>query len=63
VLGLLAGWSWEYGLVGPMQGPIAKATGNMDFSWAAGMLVAGGLYWLLARDRVRRSTSERFVRS
>jgi nucleobase:cation symporter-1, NCS1 family len=63
VLGLAAGWSWEYGLVGPMQGPIAKATGNMDFSWAAGMLVAGGLYWLLARDRVRRSTSERFVRS
>ena len=63
VLGLAAGWSWEYGLVGPMQGPIAKATGNMDFSWAAGLLVAGGLYWLLARDRIRRSSSDRFVRS
>ena len=25
--------------------------------------IVGGLYWLLARDRVRRSTSERFVRS
>jgi nucleobase:cation symporter-1, NCS1 family len=53
VLGLAAGWSWEYGLVGPLQGPIAKALGNTDFSWAAGMLVAGGLYWILARDRVR----------
>jgi NCS1 family nucleobase:cation symporter-1 len=58
VLGLAAGWAWEYGLVGPLQGPIAKALGNTDFSWAAGMLVAGGLYWVLARDRVRRTTPE-----
>ena len=63
VLGLAAGWAWEFGLVEPLQGPIAKATGNTDFSWAAGMLVAGGLYWLLARERIRRSTSERFARS
>jgi nucleobase:cation symporter-1, NCS1 family len=63
VLGLAAGWAWEYGLVGPLQGPIAKATGNTDFSWAAGMIVAGGLYWLLAGERVRRSTSQRFARS
>lgn len=56
VLGLAAGWAWEYGLVGPLQGPIAKALGNTDFSWAAGMLVAGGLYWMLARDRVRATT-------
>jgi NCS1 family nucleobase:cation symporter-1 len=54
--GLAAGWAWEYGLVGPMQGPIAKAIGNTDFSWAAGMLVAGGLYYLLAAERVRRTT-------
>jgi nucleobase:cation symporter-1, NCS1 family len=58
VAGLAAGWAWEYGLVGPLQGPIAKALGNTDFSWAAGMLVAGGLYWLLAADRVRRTVSE-----
>jgi NCS1 family nucleobase:cation symporter-1 len=63
VIGLAAGWAWEFGLVEPLQGPIAKATGNTDFSWAAGMIVAGGLYWLLARERVRRSTSERFARS
>ena len=53
VLGLAAGWAWEYGLVGPLQGPIAKALGNTDFSWAAGMLVAGSLYYFLARGRVR----------
>ncbi|HEY6695837.1 MAG TPA: cytosine permease [Solirubrobacteraceae bacterium] len=63
VLGLAAGWAWEYGLVGPLQGPIAKALGNTDFSWAAGMLVAGGLYWALAGRRVRASTSQRFARS
>jgi NCS1 family nucleobase:cation symporter-1 len=58
VLGLAAGWAWEYGLVKPLQGPIAKALGNTDFSWAAGMLVAGGLYWILAAERVRRTTPE-----
>jgi NCS1 family nucleobase:cation symporter-1 len=56
VLGLAAGWAWQYGLVGPLQGPIAKGLGNTDFSWAAGMLVAGGLYWVLAAARVRRTT-------
>jgi NCS1 nucleoside transporter family len=64
VLGLAAGWAWEYGLVGPLQGPIAKALGNTDFSWAAGMLVAGGLYYALARDRVRRGApADRFART
>jgi nucleobase:cation symporter-1, NCS1 family len=59
VCGLAAGWAWQYGLVGPLQGPVAKALGNTDFSWAAGMLVAGGLYWVLAAGRVRRTTPER----
>jgi NCS1 family nucleobase:cation symporter-1 len=63
VLGLAAGWSWQYGLVGPLQGPIAKALGNTDFSWAAGMLVAGGLYWALAGNRVRQTSGERFART
>ena len=57
--GLLAGWAWEYGLVGPMQGPIAKALGNTDFSWAAGMIVAGVLYYVLAANRVRETTPVR----
>jgi NCS1 family nucleobase:cation symporter-1 len=56
VCGLAVGWAWEYGLVKPLQGPLAKGLGNTDFSWAAGMLVAGGLYWALAASRVRRTT-------
>ena len=45
--GLVAGWSWEYGLVGFMQGPLAKATNNIDVSWLAAFVVSGGLYYLL----------------
>jgi NCS1 family nucleobase:cation symporter-1 len=63
VLGLAAGWAWQFGLVGPLQGPIAKTLGDTDFSWAAGMIVAGGLYWILARKRVRDSATERFART
>ncbi|TCO17310.1 NCS1 nucleoside transporter family [Kribbella steppae] len=48
-LGLVAGWSWQYGLVPAMQGPIAIAMNNTDFSWLSGSLVAGGLYYLAAR--------------
>jgi NCS1 family nucleobase:cation symporter-1 len=58
VCGLAAGWAWQYGLVGPLQGPVAKALGNTVFSWAAGLLVAGGLYWVLAAARVRRTTPD-----
>jgi purine-cytosine permease-like protein len=42
--GLVAGWSWQYGLVPAMQGPIAVAMGGTDFSW-----LAGGRYRLPAR--------------
>jgi len=45
--GLVAGWAWEYGLVGFMQGPIAKATNNTDISWLTGFVVSGGLYYAL----------------
>jgi purine-cytosine permease-like protein len=53
IAGLVAGWAWEYGLVPEMQGPIAKALGNTDFSWAGGLLVSGGLYYILSASRVR----------
>ncbi|WP_433207932.1 cytosine permease [Nocardia sp. CA-107356] len=53
VAGLLAGWSWQYGVVSAMQGPVAKALGNTDFSWLAGSLVAGGLYAILTAARRR----------
>jgi NCS1 nucleoside transporter family len=45
--GLVAGWAWEYGLVSFMQGPIAKATNNIDLSWLAAFVVSGGLYYIL----------------
>lgn len=47
--GLLAGWSWQYGLVPAMQGPIATVMNGTDFSWLSGSVVAGGLYYVLAR--------------
>ncbi|ODQ91804.1 thiamine permease [Mycolicibacterium flavescens] len=46
-LGVVAGWSWQYGLVPAMQGPLASALGGTDLSWLSGSLVAGGLYYLL----------------
>jgi NCS1 family nucleobase:cation symporter-1 len=53
--GLVAGWAWEYGLVGFMQGPLAKATNNIDLSWLAAFVVSGGLYYglrpILAKEQ------------
>jgi len=54
-LGLVAGWSWEYGMVPALQGPIARMLGGTDFSWLSGGLVAGGLYYLLAVRARRRA--------
>jgi NCS1 nucleoside transporter family len=51
--GLVAGWAWQYGLVPVMQGPLATALGNSDFSWLSGGVVAGALYFLLTRRTVR----------
>jgi len=45
--GLAAGWSWQYGLVEFMQGPVAKATNNTDLSWLTAFVVSGGLYYVL----------------
>ncbi|MEJ3653352.1 cytosine permease [Actinomycetes bacterium KLBMP 9759] len=51
--GIVAGWSWQFGLVPAMQGPVATAMGGTDLSWLSGSLVAGGLYVLVTR-RARR---------
>ena len=45
--GLAAGWAWEYGLVGFMQGPIAKATNELDLSWLTGSSSPAVLYYVL----------------
>jgi NCS1 nucleoside transporter family len=53
--GVAAGWAWGYGLVPALQGPIAKATHNVDISWLTGFGVAAILYYaltpLLARNK------------
>jgi NCS1 nucleoside transporter family len=56
--GLVAGWAWEYGLVEFMQGPIAKATNNVDLSWLSALAVSAVLYYvlnpMLAKQKVDR---------
>jgi len=53
VVGLIAGWSVEDGLVPALQGPIAtKLLGGADLSWLVGIVVAGGVYLLLSREDV-----------
>ncbi len=47
LVGIVAAWSWGYGLVGALQGPVAKATNNVDISWLVGFVVSGGLYYAL----------------
>ncbi len=49
VLGAVAAWSFEYGQVGWMQGPAAKAIGNIDLTWLVGAVVAGVVYLVLGR--------------
>ncbi len=45
--GVVAGWAWGYGLVPALQGPIAKATHNVDISWFTGFGVAAILFYVL----------------
>lgn len=52
LVGLLAGWLFQDGLVPALKGPISiHLLGGADLSWLAGILVAGGLY--LALDRYK----------
>jgi len=53
ILGLVAGWSVEQGLVPALQGPIStKLLNGADLSWLVGIVVAGGAYLLLGRREV-----------
>ncbi|GHF37752.1 purine-cytosine permease family protein [Streptomyces griseosporeus] len=51
--GIAAAWSWQYGLVPLMQGPLARSMHHTDFSWLSGAVVAGGLHYLLTRSENR----------
>jgi purine-cytosine permease-like protein len=57
LLGLVAGWAWEYGSASLFQGPLSRATNGVDFSWLAAILASGGAYYLLARTRPTAATS------
>ncbi len=39
-----------FNLSGVFEGPVAKALGDVDISWAPGLLVAGLAYYLLMRN-------------
>jgi nucleobase:cation symporter-1, NCS1 family len=49
LVGLVMTWLFLYGLIAPLQGPIARAMNGLDLSWLAGMLSAGLLYYALYR--------------
>jgi cytosine/uracil/thiamine/allantoin permease len=52
VVGLVAGWLVEDGLVPQLQGPISiKLLNGADLSWLVGIVVAGALYLALS-DRL-----------
>jgi NCS1 nucleoside transporter family len=53
LVGLIAGWSVEDGLVPALQGPVSTGLlGGADLSWLVGIVVAGGLYLMLSRRTV-----------
>ena len=59
VVGLVAGWSVEDGLVPALQGPVStKLLGGADLSWLVGIVVAGGVYLALSRSSVPAAVPE-----
>jgi len=45
--GILATWAFSFGVPTFLQGPAATALGDVDLSWLAGGIVAGGVYLAL----------------
>ena len=43
--GLVMAWCGLYGMIGPLQGPIARALDGLDVSWILGAGTAGTLYY------------------
>jgi nucleobase:cation symporter-1, NCS1 family len=48
LVGLVAGWAFEFGSASLFQGPIARATAGVDLSWLASIVFGGSAYWLLS---------------
>ena len=62
LIGLVAGWLFEFGLVTPLQGYISKHfLEGADLSWLVGMVVAGGVYLIGMRGRAAQGTGDRPV--
>jgi NCS1 nucleoside transporter family len=60
LLGLVAGWLFEFGLVTPLQGYISKhLLKGADLSWLVGMVVAGGVYLFGMRGRMTAPAQDR----
>jgi nucleobase:cation symporter-1, NCS1 family len=57
LVGLVAGWAFEYGSASLFQGPIARATNGVDLSWLASIVFGGSAYWLLSRSEPQRVTA------
>ena len=51
VVGIFATWYFEFGIPAALQGPGAKALGNVDLSWLAGSVSAAVIYGALAMRR------------
>ena len=54
--GLVAGWSFQDGLVPALQGPISGYFNGTDLSWLFGIVVAGGLYLVIGGRTVPAAT-------
>jgi nucleobase:cation symporter-1, NCS1 family len=54
LVGLMAGWAFEYSSASLFQGPIARATNGVDLSWLASIVFGGSVYWLLSRSKLHR---------
>ncbi len=54
LVGLVAGWAFEYGSVSLFRGPISVATNGADFSWLTAILASGLVYCGLTRKRLKR---------
>lgn len=59
LVGIVATWSFEYGIPSWLQGPAARALGGIDLSWLAGAIVAGSLSYVALSQRRRRLAAGR----
>jgi NCS1 nucleoside transporter family len=58
LVGLAAGWAFEYGSASLFRGPISRASHGVDFSWLASIVFGGLAYWLLSRSAPRVRVAE-----